>query len=106
MHQKGSPEGAASEMKSPREGGEEEGWLRSATCGRWRKAPGMEGSGSASTEEGMEVGKVVTGRSEKDAGLAHPLAACFGSVPLWIIAALSGHPLETPSSPEPRSFSA
>lgn len=71
----------------------------------------MEGSGSASTEEGMEVGKVVTGRSEKDAGLAHPwlfaLAAFLsGSSAARTIAALSGHPLETPSSPEPRSFSA
>lgn len=45
----------------------------------------MEHSGSALAEEGTEVGIVVKGITEKNAGLAHPLAACFGSVPLWII---------------------
>lgn len=58
----------------------------------------MEHSGSAVAEEGMEVGKVVKGRSEKDAGLVHPLAACFGSVPLWIICSkYNSRILRTPS---------
>lgn len=63
--------------------------------------------GRALAEEGKEVGRVVSGRREEDAGLAHPLAACSC---LWQhasldhlqheqLAALLGDPLE------PRSFS-
>lgn len=59
----------------------------------------MERSGSALAEEGTEVGKVVKIRTEKDAGLAHPLAACFGSIPLWIICSTyNSRTLKTPSS--------